>query len=83
MRGERPQRGGRRTAPYPGFPTDMQAQFCALNAVAEGAGVDHRDDLREPLPCTRSSCNGSAPNLSIQGNTVITQRRAEARRARR
>jgi UDP-N-acetylglucosamine 1-carboxyvinyltransferase len=28
-----------RTAPYPGFPTDMQAQFCALNAVAEGVGM--------------------------------------------
>ena len=26
------------TAPYPGFPTDMQAQFSALNAVAEGVG---------------------------------------------
>ncbi|MGD8430237.1 MAG: UDP-N-acetylglucosamine 1-carboxyvinyltransferase [Ectothiorhodospiraceae bacterium] len=28
-----------RTAPYPAFPTDMQAQFCALNAVAEGVGM--------------------------------------------
>src|SRR5690606_28600685 len=28
-----------RTAPYPGFPTDMQAQFCALNCVARGAGT--------------------------------------------
>ncbi|HET8700606.1 MAG TPA: UDP-N-acetylglucosamine 1-carboxyvinyltransferase [Nitrococcus sp.] len=28
-----------RTAPYPGFPTDMQAQFCALNAVASGVGM--------------------------------------------
>ncbi len=27
------------TAPYPAFPTDMQAQFCALNAVAEGVGT--------------------------------------------
>ena len=27
------------TAPYPAFPTDMQAQFTALNAVAEGTGV--------------------------------------------
>ncbi|MEJ2133328.1 MAG: UDP-N-acetylglucosamine 1-carboxyvinyltransferase, partial [Gammaproteobacteria bacterium] len=26
-----------RTAPYPGFPTDLQAQFLALNAVAEGS----------------------------------------------
>jgi UDP-N-acetylglucosamine 1-carboxyvinyltransferase len=28
-----------RTAPYPAFPTDMQAQFTALNAVAEGVGL--------------------------------------------
>ena len=27
------------TAPYPAFPTDMQAQFVALNAVAEGTGM--------------------------------------------
>jgi UDP-N-acetylglucosamine 1-carboxyvinyltransferase len=28
-----------KTAPHPGFPTDMQAQFVALNAIAEGTGV--------------------------------------------
>ncbi|MGC8467621.1 MAG: UDP-N-acetylglucosamine 1-carboxyvinyltransferase [Acidithiobacillus sp.] len=28
-----------RTAPYPAFPTDMQAQFMAMNAIAEGSGV--------------------------------------------
>jgi UDP-N-acetylglucosamine 1-carboxyvinyltransferase len=33
---ERPKAVSLRTAPYPGFPTDMQAQFIALNAVAEG-----------------------------------------------
>lgn len=36
MRGQRPRAVDIRTAPYPGFPTDMQAQFLALNAVAEG-----------------------------------------------
>jgi len=35
----RPQAVTLRTAPYPGFPTDMQAQFCALNAVSEGVGM--------------------------------------------
>jgi UDP-N-acetylglucosamine 1-carboxyvinyltransferase len=34
--GARPKSVSIRTAPYPGFPTDMQAQFIALNAVAEG-----------------------------------------------
>ncbi|QIT56302.1 UDP-N-acetylglucosamine 1-carboxyvinyltransferase [Aquisalimonas sp. 2447] len=39
MHGRRPQAVSLRTAPYPAFPTDMQAQFCALNAVADGAAT--------------------------------------------
>ncbi len=39
MRGQRPRAINLRTAPYPAFPTDMQAQFTVLNAVAEGAGA--------------------------------------------
>jgi UDP-N-acetylglucosamine 1-carboxyvinyltransferase len=39
MHGRRPKAVSLTTAPYPAFPTDMQAQFTALNAVAEGTGV--------------------------------------------
>ena len=39
MRGRRPKAVDIRTSPYPGFPTDMQAQFCALNAISEGVGT--------------------------------------------
>ncbi len=39
MRGRIPRAVNVRTAPYPAFPTDMQAQFTALNAIAEGAGT--------------------------------------------
>jgi UDP-N-acetylglucosamine 1-carboxyvinyltransferase len=39
MHGRRPKAVTVRTAPYPAFPTDMQAQFTALNAVAEGVGL--------------------------------------------
>ncbi len=39
MHGQRPKSVNVRTVPHPGFPTDMQAQFCALNAVAEGVGT--------------------------------------------
>lgn len=39
MSGRRPKAVNVHTAPYPAFPTDMQAQFTALNTVAEGAGV--------------------------------------------
>jgi UDP-N-acetylglucosamine 1-carboxyvinyltransferase len=39
MRGRRPKAVNVTTAPYPAFPTDMQAQFTALNCVADGVGV--------------------------------------------
>ncbi|MFT3906072.1 MAG: UDP-N-acetylglucosamine 1-carboxyvinyltransferase [Steroidobacteraceae bacterium] len=39
MRGKRPKSVDLRTAPYPAFPTDMQAQFAALDTVAEGVGT--------------------------------------------
>ena len=39
MHGKRPRAVDLRTAPYPAFPTDMQAQFCAMNAIAEGTGT--------------------------------------------
>ena len=38
-----------RTAPYPAFPTDMQAQFMAINCRGRRHGRDPRDDFREPL----------------------------------
>lgn len=39
MEGRRPRAVDIRTSPYPGFPTDMQAQFCAMNAIADGVGT--------------------------------------------
>jgi len=39
MQGKAPKSVNIKTAPHPGFPTDMQAQFVALNCVAEGTGV--------------------------------------------
>ncbi len=39
MKGRRPKAVDIRTLPYPAFPTDMQAQFCAMNAMAEGVGT--------------------------------------------
>ncbi|HCR3182270.1 UDP-N-acetylglucosamine 1-carboxyvinyltransferase [Morganella morganii] len=39
MKGQRPKAVTFRTAPHPGFPTDMQAQFSLLNLVAEGSGM--------------------------------------------
>ena len=39
MKGMRPKAVDIRTSPYPAFPTDMQAQFCAMNAIADGVGT--------------------------------------------
>jgi UDP-N-acetylglucosamine 1-carboxyvinyltransferase len=39
MHGRRPKSVDVRTAPYPAFPTDMQAQFAALDCVADGVGT--------------------------------------------
>lgn len=39
MKGRRPKSVDVHTAPYPAFPTDMQAQFTALNSVAQGVGI--------------------------------------------
>ncbi len=39
MHGNKPKAVSLRTAPYPAFPTDMQAQFIALNTIAEGVGI--------------------------------------------
>ena len=50
-----------RTAPHPGFPTDMQAQFMALATRAEGTARDHRDDLREPHDARAGARSGWAP----------------------
>ena len=39
MQGRRPKAVDVRTAPYPAFPTDMQAQFAAMNTIADGVGA--------------------------------------------
>ncbi len=39
MRGRRPKAVSLVTAPYPGFPTDLQAQFLAMNTIAEGTAT--------------------------------------------
>jgi UDP-N-acetylglucosamine 1-carboxyvinyltransferase len=72
MRGRRPMAVDVKTAPYPGFPTDMQAQFCALNAVAEGTATItetiFENRFQHALELQRLGAN-----LSIEGNTVITR----------
>jgi UDP-N-acetylglucosamine 1-carboxyvinyltransferase len=72
MQGRRPKAVDVKTAPYPGFPTDMQAQFCALNAVAEGAATItetiFENRFQHALELQRLGAN-----VLVEGNTVIVR----------
>jgi len=70
MRGQRPRAVSLTTAPYPGFPTDMQAQFAALNAIAEGTGVV-REMVFENRFMHVLELQRLGANMQIEGNTVI------------
>ncbi|WP_428100887.1 UDP-N-acetylglucosamine 1-carboxyvinyltransferase [Candidatus Rariloculus sp.] len=70
MRGRRPRAVNIKTAPYPAFPTDMQAQFCALNAIADGVSAItetiFENRFQHALEMQRMGAS-----LRIIGNTVI------------
>ncbi len=72
MRGARPKAVDIKTAPHPAFPTDMQAQFCALNAVAEGTATITETIFENRFQHVFELQRLGA-NLSIQGNTVIAR----------
>jgi len=70
MQGRRPRSVDIRTAPYPAFPTDMQAQFCALNAVADGVGTItetvFENRFQHVLELQRMGAD-----IQLEGNTAI------------
>ena len=70
MEGRRPKAISLRTAPYPAMPTDMQAQFMALNLIAEGTGT-----LVETVFENRfmhvQEMNRMGADIEVQGNTAI------------
>lgn len=70
MEGRRPRAVGITTAPYPGFPTDMQAQFTALNTVAEGVGRVTETVFENRLIQTHEM-NRMGADILIDGNTAI------------
>lgn len=70
MRGKRPKAINLRTSPHPGFPTDMQAQFCVLNAVAEGTGVIS-ETIFENRFMHIQELQRMGVNARIEGNTVM------------
>ncbi len=72
MAGKRPRAVDVTTAPYPGFPTDMQAQFTALNAIAEGTGVV-RETVFENRFMHVQELQRLGADMRLEGNAVITR----------
>ena len=71
MQGKRPKAVNIRTAPYPAFPTDMQAQFTALNSVAEGSATIAETVFENRFMHVQEMQRMGA-DLQIQGNTVLS-----------
>ena len=60
------------TAPYPAFPTDMQAQFMALNCIAEGAGVV-RETIFENRFMHVQELQRMGASIAVEGNTAMVR----------
>jgi UDP-N-acetylglucosamine 1-carboxyvinyltransferase len=72
MEGRRPKAVSFRTAPYPAFPTDMQAQLTAVNAVAEGVGTITETIFENRLVQTHE-LNRMGADINLEGNTAIVK----------
>ncbi len=70
MQGRRPRAVSVHTAPYPAFPTDMQAQFTALNAVAEGTSVI-TETVFENRFMHVQELERMGAEIRLEGNTAI------------
>jgi len=72
MHGQRPKAVSLKTAPYPAFPTDMQAQFSALNAIATGTGRITETIFENRFMHIDEMARMGA-QVVVEGNTVIQQ----------
>ena len=70
MEGRRPRAVDIHTQPHPGFPTDMQAQFMALNCVAEGSGVI-TETIFENRFMHALELQRLGADIRIEGNTAV------------
>jgi UDP-N-acetylglucosamine 1-carboxyvinyltransferase len=70
MKGNRPRSINISTAPYPAFPTDMQAQIMALNTVAEGTGMITETVFENRFMHVQELQRMGA-KISLKGNTAI------------
>ena len=72
MHGKRPKPVDIRTAPHPAFPTDMQAQFCALNTIADGTSII-TETLFENRFMHVEELKRMGANIKIEGHQAIIQ----------
>ncbi|OGT06810.1 MAG: UDP-N-acetylglucosamine 1-carboxyvinyltransferase [Gammaproteobacteria bacterium GWE2_37_16] len=72
MHGQRPHAVNVRTFPYPAFPTDMQAQFLAMNCVADGVGMI-TETIFENRFMHVQELQRLGANIKLQGNTAISE----------
>jgi UDP-N-acetylglucosamine 1-carboxyvinyltransferase len=72
MEGRKPRAVNIRTAPYPGFPTDMQAQLCDLNSIATGTGSVTETVFENRFMHIQEFVRLGA-NIQLEGNTAIIQ----------
>jgi len=72
MGGRRPKSVSMHTAPYPAFPTDMQAQFTAMNAIAEGVGVITETVFENRFMHVQEMQRMGA-NIKLESNTAIVR----------
>ncbi|HEX9625402.1 MAG TPA: UDP-N-acetylglucosamine 1-carboxyvinyltransferase [Acidiferrobacterales bacterium] len=72
MHGRRPQAVNVRTAPYPAFPTDMQAQFVAMNAIAQGTGTITETVFENRFHHVQELMRMGA-NIELRGNTAVVR----------
>ncbi len=70
MKDRRPQAVNIRTSAYPNFPTDMQAQFVALNSIAKGNSII-TETIFENRFMHVPEINRMGANLKLEGNTVV------------
>ncbi|MEJ2530886.1 MAG: UDP-N-acetylglucosamine 1-carboxyvinyltransferase [Halioglobus sp.] len=70
MAGRRPLAVNIKTAPYPAFPTDMQAQFTAMNAVADGTSTVTETVFENRLMQTHEM-NRMGARIAVEGHTAI------------
>jgi UDP-N-acetylglucosamine 1-carboxyvinyltransferase len=72
MQGRRPHSVDVRTAPHPGFPTDMQAQFVALNAIADGTAKVVETIFENRFMHVHELLR-MGTNIQLEGNTLIVR----------